>query len=162
MLALVTQDGSGGDGDSDDFDPVGDADDEGEEEEELLHQQHSAATAEIPRERLESVNLDSDGGNNGDGSGQRSRRRRRGLLNVTLGSAHADAENLKPSQMVRTREFWTLWFTFFLNTQVTSKSPCQSIHAARPKSLYVLRRRSPTSTPCTRRTARSSSATTTS
>jgi len=26
-------------------------------------------------------------------------------------------ENLKPSQIVRTREFWILWLTFFLNTQ---------------------------------------------
>ena len=27
-------------------------------------------------------------------------------------------ENLKPGQIVKCREFWILWFTFFLNTQV--------------------------------------------
>ena len=26
-------------------------------------------------------------------------------------------ENIRPGKMVQTREFWILWFTFFLNTQ---------------------------------------------
>jgi len=30
---------------------------------------------------------------------------------------HGDDENLKPSQVVKTYEFWILWFTFLLNTQ---------------------------------------------
>ena len=26
-------------------------------------------------------------------------------------------ENIRPGKMVKTKEFWILWFTFFLNTQ---------------------------------------------
>ena len=26
-------------------------------------------------------------------------------------------ENIRPGKMIKTREFWILWFTFFLNTQ---------------------------------------------
>lgn len=40
-------------------------------------------------------------------------------LNVTLGHPQ-DSENLKPSQVVKTREFWILWLTLFLNNQAIS------------------------------------------
>merc|ERR1712038_2161119 len=68
-----------------------------EDTEELLHDLSGEAEE---MQRLNSVNT---------GENRRGR-------SVTLGTT-PDSENLKPRAVVRTREFWTLWFTFFLNTQ---------------------------------------------
>ena len=68
-----------------------------EEEEELFHNRSGDA------EEMQMLNNDG-----GAGRGRR--------LSISLGTTQ-DAENLKPKVIVRTFEFWTLWFTFFLNTQ---------------------------------------------
>ena len=36
---------------------------------------------------------------------------------ANLRVSHPDMDNLRPGQIIKTREFWILWMTFFLNTQ---------------------------------------------
>jgi hypothetical protein len=96
MLALVPHDAEE-ESEEDDVDALEDEDDE------LFHQQQAQPGEEVMRLHGSM--------NNGD-----SGRRAAAGVNVTLGNAQ-DAENLKPSQVVKSREFWTLWLTFFLNTQ---------------------------------------------
>lgn len=36
---------------------------------------------------------------------------------ANLRVSNPDIENLRPGQIIKTREFWVLWMTFFLNTQ---------------------------------------------
>ena len=36
---------------------------------------------------------------------------------TNLRVSHPDMDNLRPGQIIKTREFWILWMTFFLNTQ---------------------------------------------
>ena len=91
------------------FNILGDAEEEEEEDLELnnpnasgFHSESTRATSSIQR------NFAADGNDN-SGPSHRAR-------TVVCMSQHK-GENIRPGKMVKTREFWILWMTFFLNTQ---------------------------------------------
>ena len=77
---------------------LGEEDDE--DEQELINNGDLVAAARTPRQRSSSED------------------REERLSNLSVSQVTPEeAESIKPGQAVRTREFWILWGTFFLNTQ---------------------------------------------
>ena len=55
----------------------------------------------------------SDDNSNSDSNAQPNNHRSRTVVRIS----QDQGENIRPGKMVKTREFWVLWLTFFLNTQ---------------------------------------------
>ena len=55
----------------------------------------------------------SDDNCNSDSNAQPNNHRSRTVVRIS----QDQGENIRPGKMVKTREFWVLWLTFFLNTQ---------------------------------------------
>ncbi len=90
---------------------------EEEEEEAILGEEDEGDEQELVNGDLSSARQQQQQQQRQTGSSREGEREgRASSLSVSLGHPE-EAENIKPGQAARTKEFWILWGTFFLNTQ---------------------------------------------